>query len=151
VADQTWAKLLCASPGEVLSIWPADFLLENDQAIALALARNLARKLLLRSGITDPKIILPKPKQVELYLWRLGRDLVERGLAPGETVEIPLSLADIAEEVECAKQTVAVALKAMEERHSGFSHGRSLIVLPKGFLAEPLDLFGEEEISSSKQ
>jgi CRP-like cAMP-binding protein len=144
VADQTWAKVHCVSAGEVLSLWPTDFLLENDQAVGLALARSLARKILLRSGITDPKVILSKPKQVELFLRRVARDIADRGLAPGDSIAIPLSLADIAEEVECAKQTVAVALKEIAEKHQGFSHERSLIIVPKQFLAEPLEVFGGE-------
>jgi CRP-like cAMP-binding protein len=143
--DQTWGRIRCAAPSEVLSIWPADFLLEEDHWVAVALARSLAKKLLLRSAVADPKTILSKSKQVELYLRRVAKDLAGNGANPGELIPIPMSLADVAEEVECAKQTVAVALKEMEKRYEGFSHERSLIVVPRRFIEAPLDLFDEEE------
>lgn len=139
-ADQTWAKIRCAAPGNLLSIWPADFL-RDDHAVALALARSLARKLLLRSAIADPKAILPKSKQVALYLRRVARDLAEDGSGSGDVVQVPKSLADIAADVECAKQTVASALDELAAKYEGFSHQRSLIVVPRRFLQEPLDLF----------
>lgn len=139
--DQTWAKIQCSAPGEVLSIWPADFLLEADQAVMVALARSLARKLLLRSAIAEPKTILPKTGQVQIYLRRVARDLAKDLLEPGDSIPIPMSLADVAEEVECAKQTVASALKGLQEKYPGFSHERSLIVVPKRFIEEPLELF----------
>ena len=52
-----------------------------------------------------------------------------------------MSLADVAGEVECAKQTVAAALKGLAERYPGFSHERSLIVVPKRFVEDRLELF----------
>jgi CRP-like cAMP-binding protein len=140
-ADQTWAKVQCASRGEVLSIWPADFLLQDDQSVALALAKSMARKLMLRSAVADPKTILPKPKQVELYLKRLAKDLAESLPETEGTLEISMSLSEIAAEVECAKQTVAVTLKTLTEKHPGFSHRRSLIVVPRRFADEPLELY----------
>ena len=96
---------------------------------------------MLRSAVADPKAILPKPKQVELYLKRLAKDLADSLPETDSTIEIPMSLAEIAAEVECAKQTVAVTLKTLAERHPGFTHRRSLIVVPKDFAAEPLELF----------
>ena len=136
-ASQTWGKVVCAAPGELLSIWPADFLLEGDHAVAVALARSLARKLLLRSAVADPKTILPKTRQVELYLRRLARDMAGAEGNLGGSIELPLSLADIAEEVECAKQTVAIALKELADQYEGFSHRRNLIIVPKSFLKSP--------------
>jgi len=143
--DQTWGRIRCAAPSEVLSIWPADFLLQEDHAVAVALARSLAKKLLLRSSVADPKTILSKSRQVELYLRRVAKDLAENSAGSPEPIAIPMSLADVAEEVECAKQTVAVALKEMEKRYEGFSHERSLIVVPRRFIEEPLDLFDGED------
>jgi CRP-like cAMP-binding protein len=142
--DQTWGRIRCAAPSDVLSIWPADFLLQTGHSVALALARSLAKKLLLRSAVADPKTILSKSRQVELYLRRVAKDLAENSADPGGPIALPMSLADVAEEVECAKQTVAVALKEMEKRYDGFSHERSLIVVPRRFIEAPLDLFEEE-------
>jgi CRP-like cAMP-binding protein len=141
-ADQTWARVRCAAPGEVLSIWPADFLLE-DPAVTLALARNLAKKLMLRSATADPKTILSKPMQVALYLRRVARDIAQNNTHSRSSIPIPMSLSDIAGEVECAKQTVAVTLKELSRRYEGFSHQRSLIVVPEAFLEGPLQLFEE--------
>lgn len=132
--DQTWAKVVCAAPGDVLSIWPADFLLEADPMLAVTFARSLAKKLLLRSAIADPKAIFSKPKQVELYLRRVARDLVEGCADTGDLIPIPMSLADVAAEVDCAKQTVAVALRDLAAKYAGFSHERSLIVVPRRFI-----------------
>ena len=142
--DQTWAKVQCASRGEVLSIWPAEFLLQEDQAVALGLARSLAKKLMLRSAVADPNAILPKPKQVERYLKRVAKDLADGLPETDDSIEIPMSLADISAEVECAKQTVAVTLKALADKYQGFSHRRSLIVVPRRFAYEPLELSGDE-------
>lgn len=142
-SDQTWAKIRCAAPGELLSLWPAEFLLQ-DHAVAVAMARHLARKLLLRSAISDPKTILPKPKQVALYLRRVARDLAEDRADAWDTLEIPASLAAVAAEVECAKQTVATTLQELSEKYDGFSHERRLIVVPRRFVEEPLDLFSDE-------
>lgn len=139
-SEQTWARVRCVAPGDLLSVWPADFLLD-DHAVAVALARGLARKLLLRSALSDPKMILSKPKQVTLYLRRVARDLAATREDAWETLEIPKSLADIADEVECAKQTVATALHELAGTYDGFSHQRSLIVVPRRFLEEPLTLF----------
>ena len=141
-ADQTWAKVRCVATGELLSVWPTDFLLQ-DHAVSVALARNLARKLLLRSAISDPKMILSKPKQVALYLRRVARDLADERDDAWNTIEIPKSLADIAGEVECAKQTVATALRELAGKYDGFTHGRSLVVVPRSFVTGPLDLFQE--------
>lgn len=141
-SSQTWAKIRCAAPGELLSIWPAEFLL-HDQAVSVALARALARKLLLRSAISDPKTILPKPQQVALYLRRVARDLAEDRTEEWDTLEIPVSLSVVAAEVECAKQTVATALQELAQKHAGFSHTRRLIVVPRRFVEEPLDLFSD--------
>ncbi len=137
---RTWARVQCASPGEALCLSPADFLLA-DHAVALALARGLARKMLLRAAVADPKTLLSKPQQVELYLRRVARDLAGRADAARDRIEIPMSLADVAEAVGCAKQTVAAALVEMSARHPGFSHARSLIVVPRPFLQEPSALF----------
>lgn len=51
-----------------------------------------------------------------------------------------MSLADVAEEVDCAK----LALRDLAARHKGFAHRPSLIVVPRYFIEEPLELFHEK-------